>query len=234
MGQSKSSTVLNKIEQDAINDFIHTAYIGDEVALENFLISGVPINTIGYLFSEHSYCHQEQYSAIMSSIKGGHVSLALFLLNRDGIHINYKTPTTGINAFMMACSDSTVSCTGLIDLLQLFINKGIPIDDKDIENGWTALCYAANSNNKMAAEFLIRNGADLNILDNFKQSVLHIACYKDNLEVVKILTESGIDIDLLDRDGNTAIDIAESDEVKDFLLSVEDKRSPGEVADPDP
>ena len=231
MGQNNSA--FEKIENNMSNDFICSAFNGDNEALNTYMISGVPINTTGFLNSERIYCHQEQYSALISAIKGGHVSTALLLLNKDGIHVNYKTKISGINGLMLACGESTLNDPDLEDLLSLFIDKGINIDEKDIENGWSSLSYAASSNNSVAAEFLIKHGANINTIDNFNQSALHIACYKDNLDVVKILIESGMNTDILDREGNTAFDISESDEIKDYLLIKENNTQlPGEIAIP--
>lgn len=56
---------------------------------------------------------------------------------------------------------------------------------------------------------LIRAGADINAVDIDKQTPLHFAAIKGDDWIVKILLKNGADRSLLNKNGETALDVAE-------------------------
>ena len=78
------------------------------------------------------------------------------------------------------------------------------IDRKDKEQR-TALINSAFYNNVNLLEWLLDNGADINMQDAIGFSALHFACQEGHLESVIILLKRKSNINLVDKYGNTAV-----------------------------
>lgn len=57
------------------------------------------------------------------------------------------------------------------------------------------------------AEFLIKNGADINAINENGNTALHIAAIGSNYFAIKYLTDNGIDYSIRNNEGKTALDI---------------------------
>ena len=67
------------------------------------------------------------------------------------------------------------------------------------EGKWSALMVACASDNYYMCEYLIKAGADLDLLDPFnQQSALMIAAGKDSVYTARLLVSEGADLDLKD------------------------------------
>ena len=65
----------------------------------------------------------------------------------------------------------------------------------------------------------ISKGADVNIVDDEKYTLLMGAAGNDDLETVKMLLDAGANPNARDEDGETAIDKTDSEEIKRLLIS---------------
>jgi len=101
------------------------------------------------------------------------------LLIENGAHIN-STNRLGLSSL------SYSAMMGDIDKLNLLIDSGADVNDG-------ALIYACIWNRKEIAEYLISNGADVNIYAD-DESVLAGACRMKNVEIVEMLLEKGVDM----------------------------------------
>ena len=53
--------------------------------------------------------------------------------------------------------------------------------------GYTSLALAVKNGHTQIARILIKNGADVNALNNAEQSVVFIACWANKVELVTLL-----------------------------------------------
>ena len=52
---------------------------------------------------------------------------------------------------------------------------------------------------------LIQNGADVNAVDKYKRTALHIAVQEGHVDVVKVLIQNGVDVNAVDDEKSTAL-----------------------------
>lgn len=72
-------------------------------------------------------------------------------------------------------------------------------NEKDFDN---LLLRACEVNNLDCVKYAIKNGANVNFANNFKQSPLMFACLNANVEMIKALEEKGADFGQVDSNGN--------------------------------
>ena len=102
-------------------------------------------------------------------------------------------------------------------IVQLLIEKQAYVNATDIF-GETALMYTAYKDNLNIATILINADADLNHQrKNDNRTALMIAVNKDAFKVVKALVEAGANINLEDHNGKTALELAESPHIYEYL-----------------
>lgn len=87
-------------------------------------------------------------------------------------------------------------------------NDKLNVNTQDTE-GWSFLHYAVIRNNKWAAEKLLELGADVNIKSKNNETPLFIAVTFENIEMVEILLRHGAKEDVINKEGNHLLYIAE-------------------------
>ncbi|CAD5229383.1 unnamed protein product [Bursaphelenchus okinawaensis] len=80
-------------------------------------------------------------------------------------------------------------------------------------NGQTPLHYAASKNYIPIARMLLENGAEVNVQDKYGSAPLHRAAAKGHVDMIMLLMkQKGARVDLADREGNTALQMAVEDQ----------------------
>ena len=95
-------------------------------------------------------------------------------------------------------------------LVKLLLSKGHDINNLEGSSySGTALHVAVISENyQLILIFLKSTALDLNKLDNYGDTALHIAIEWGDLDVVKLLHAAGADLEIVDRQGKTALLLA--------------------------
>lgn len=130
------------------------------------------------------------------------------LLLNSGLKVN--TPAKNTKTPLMIASEG-----GNFNIVEYLIQQGANINDLD-EFNESALTYAVNDGNIKIIRLLVKKGADLNILDEDGTPLLHKAVLTDS-SVVQELIRLGIDPDVKNADGFTALDEAISDDEVDSV-----------------
>ena len=112
-------------------------------------------------------------------------------------------------------TEEWVLCTPIThknpQLIHLLLSKGHDINHLEGGGGYskTALHVAVFYEDYPLIMLFLENSAlDLNKLDSYGDTALHIAIVKGNLEVVKLLHAAGADLEITDKLGKTALLLA--------------------------
>ncbi|KAH8651742.1 kinase-like domain-containing protein [Ilyonectria robusta] len=96
------------------------------------------------------------------------------------------------------------------DAVKQALNEGAnPNAPSAIHFAAAALQCASRSGSEPVVQFLLENGADVNIKDENEQTALHGASGQGHTRIVRMLLDSGADTEAEDLDGNIALDFAE-------------------------
>jgi len=119
-------------------------------------------------------------------------------VHRENIHIvelllkNNANPNF-FNSLTLACMKQNLK------MLKLLIEHKADVDFIG-SNGNTPLYFAVSYDNFEMSELLLKNNANPNV-----NSILHKACEKQNLKMVKLLTEYKADVNFADNNGRTPL-----------------------------
>lgn len=94
----------------------------------------------------------------------------------------------GYTPFQVIATDRPQDWKGMMDVL---LAAGIDIDQKNENNGATALIFAVEENHLEIVKYLIEHGANLNIRDNEGESALDYAQESDNPAIKELLMQAG-------------------------------------------
>ncbi len=112
---------------------------------------------------------------------------------------------------------------GDINGLERAVRFGHSVNTRDpFTLNYTPLMIAAREGETAIAEFLIRNGADVNAKTRDGHTALMMAVYNRNIEIVELLLRSGADTNVKTKQGHTAwseATLEDSKKIKDLLLS---------------
>lgn len=115
------------------------------------------------------------------------------------------------------------SVTNNPKIIEALINRGVDVNEREIDFNGTALSAASYQNtNSDIIDELVRHGAEVNIvLGHLKKSPLLLAAEQNNSEVTKRLLFHGADPEYRDAIGRTAFIQAVKSENKDVIAIYE-------------
>ncbi|XP_048246285.1 uncharacterized protein LOC124127331 isoform X2 [Haliotis rufescens] len=138
---------------------------------------------------------------VMAAALGGHRDVVELLVN-EGADVSL-VDKDGNNILHQACRGGDVETVKFV--LSLHV---VDINSR----GWrsrTPVVSAALRRHRDVVEFLVSEGADVSLVDEYGDNILHLACMRGNLETVKFaLSLNVVDIDARNNDGQKAADVA--------------------------
>ncbi len=138
-------------------------------------------------------------TALMIACVKGNIELVKLLL-KHGANVN-EVSLNNWTALEYAC------LYGNYTIIKLLIDRGANINAKNLD-GSTPLIITCRSNNSTAviAKLLLKKGADVNAQDACDgQTALMIAAERDDHRTVEVLLKHGANVNLKDKEGNTAL-----------------------------
>ena len=131
----------------------------------------------------------------------GFLPSVVYWVNQDEKNVN-KRDHNNWTPLMYAASK------GHSLIVEFLIASGAKVDAADSFLGTTSLMWASWYGHASTVELLIKKGANVNIQDNWNQTALHRAVYRNQLQIVQVLMKNGADKNVKDDKGLTPLDKA--------------------------
>ena len=142
--------------------------------------------------------------------------LALFGVKDTHDHKSIlKKLSRGVDVNMVDSDGRTLLMEAVIKgdhrLIELLIENGADLNIRDLKD-WTALHFAAQEYDIVSSRKLIESGSEINATDDYGNSVISRAVLssRGRGEVIRALIENGANINLKNRSGISALDLARS------------------------
>lgn len=128
-----------------------------------------------------------------------------------------------INAKEQGFSSRTALHTAIqennLKIVRLLLNAGADVNSLD-EEGNTPLMLLDDETNVEIVSLLIKYGTKLDIQNKEnQQTALLTAAMEENFKVMRVLIESGANVNLRDEDGDSALDITDDEEIRQLLIA---------------
>lgn len=128
----------------------------------------------------------------------GQDRVVLLLLN-SGVDLS---PDEGNGTSALQCA----ALNGRTTTMKLLVERGVGINSVDIR--FAALHIASREGHKEAVEWLLKNGAEVNLKGKLQRTPLHFAAESGHNDVASVLIDNGGDILVRDEAGSTPLHLA--------------------------
>ncbi|ODM99221.1 Ankyrin repeat domain-containing protein 49 [Orchesella cincta] len=151
---------------------------------------------------------------LLQASEDGDMDLLHQLLGTDPGLVSYRD-SDNYTALHRACYEDN------LDIARALLYRGAKVDVRS-NDGWTPLHSACHWNAHKCARMLLENGADINAQTDGGQTPLHLACSKGGARetVIILLTEPGIQINVLNKANETAYQVARRSGPLDDLFEI--------------
>ncbi|XP_046555200.1 putative ankyrin repeat protein RF_0381 [Haliotis rubra] len=155
------------LRDDGNNSLLHLACEPDDTSILQTLLPHIDINIPG----------QHGWTPVMKAAVNGRKDI-YDLLVKEKADLKL-TDDDGNNLLHLACHGGNVS----------IVNHLLPQFDINSRggSGWTPVMYAVVNGHKVMFNFLVSEGADLSLTDDYNNSVFHLGCLGGNEAIVKAL-----------------------------------------------
>ena len=180
-------------------DLLEAATNGDSRHVTTLLKQGAKIETRD---------PQTTWTPLMMAARAGHVATVRVLLQR-GARVNVRS--VGSAKTYMALAQLPARETRKVANAADENEQAAPTSTTfflSANNGVTPLMLAAVGGWNLAAQELLKRGADINLRSSSGESALEAACFKGYLPMVKTLVEKGANVNAKNGRGETALAVA--------------------------
>lgn len=190
-----SQSKIFKAIQDGDNEFV-IEYISKGKDL-NVLYKATAVD--GYSQKKISY----SFEVLEYAANQGDEKIVKLLLNSKNRFNNFQSSLN--KAFASSISNGNMA------VIKLLLDAGADVNSVcQICYGQTAIQTALEYASFDLYNYLLQNGANLNVQNNFGRTLLHSVAHTGNIEIAKQLLEKGLDINSRDVDGATPLIYAAS------------------------
>ena len=191
------------------NQFIHVIISGDIERVKQFINSGIDVN---------EYDSSRRLPIFIASLYG-HTEIVKELI-RAGADVNKGTNSEWKPIYI-------ASANGYHDTVRTLTAAGADVNIITPNIG-APIHIASRRGHIYVVRALIDAKADVNIKDvYYKRTPILLASMNGFADIVRELIHAGADISIKDKDGQTALDIAKNNEIKEILMSVSEEKQLG-------
>ncbi len=202
-GHSQIATLLivhggkvNKADNKGVTPLHRAASSGDVTTVKILLDNGAKINA-----QIKTYLQTPLHQAAMA----GHTEVVELLLDR-GANINAIADEYGNR------DDRTPICfavqRGHIETVKLLLKHGADTSSIKTSRQLLPLFEAVKVGNVLMINTLLEGGADIDVLNSYKQTLLHLMVNPGNIKMIKLLLDNGADVEVRDQNKNTPLHYA--------------------------
>ena len=145
-------------------------------------------------------------SPIIVACNNKHFEIAQILVHA-GADVNFTNNEKSALYIASSCNE--------INFVQLLLESNINIE----KFGGYALLEACNKNYIEISRLLVQYGSNVNYLDLFNSTPLHLACANNNLELIKLLMDHGADENITNKNNKNPIEMTNNEEIINFIKS---------------
>ncbi|XP_071084549.1 serine/threonine-protein phosphatase 6 regulatory ankyrin repeat subunit B-like [Haliotis cracherodii] len=149
------------------DSLLHNACFGGNTAIVQYLVSPSNVNTRG----------QNWWTPLMMAAAKGHQSVFDLLVSKDADLT--LVDNNGNSLLHIACNGGNTAIVQYLVSPSNINTRG--------QNGWTPVMMAAFKGHQSVFELLVSENADLTLVDNNGDILLHNACYGGNTAIVQYL-----------------------------------------------
>ncbi len=207
----------SKFEAELTDDFIESIKKGDDIeeALQVIRRHPFVINNV----------NKEGEFALSVALDMGKAELVNKILECESFRPDVKSESDGSTYIMRACQASEPVQSLAEDVVRAILSmKPKVLEEKDSENGWTALHYCAANDTADIAEFLLsqKDFKDFLIraVDHYGETALHVASERGSYAICKLLLSGNYyeyTSEHRDREYNRASDLAASRDITELF-----------------
>ncbi|KAJ0065952.1 hypothetical protein NL108_000195 [Boleophthalmus pectinirostris] len=103
------------------------------------------------------------------------------------------------------------------NLARMLLNAGADINAMDNKSGQSPLMHAVESNNVNMVHFLIESGCDVNSQSYSRNTALHCACGRGQVDTVRLLLKNGADSGLKNYHNDTPVMVTTNKKIADVI-----------------
>ncbi|XP_048250449.1 serine/threonine-protein phosphatase 6 regulatory ankyrin repeat subunit A-like [Haliotis rufescens] len=192
---------------DNRNNILHVACLGGQVDMVKYVLSQkvADINSRG----------QFGRTPVMMAVGAGHRQV-FDLLVTQGADVSL-VDDDGDNILHVACLG------GHLDMVKYVRSQKVADINGRGKFGWTPLMVAAEKGHRQVFDLLVKEGADVSLVDDNRNNILHVACLGGQVDMVKyVLSQKVADINSGGKYGRTPLMVAAEKgnrQVFDLLVS---------------
>ncbi|XP_046346164.2 ankyrin repeat domain-containing protein 50-like [Haliotis rufescens] len=204
----KKGADLSLAYNAAGSNVLHVACFKGHVDVVKYLLSQdtVDVNSRGW----------KKRTPMMRAAEKGHKEIVELLVNK-GADLSLAYNTAGSNVLHLACFN------GHVDVVKYLLSQDtLNVNSRGLMKR-TPMMRAAEKGHKEVVELLVSKGADASLVDKSGNNILHLACQRGQMEVVKyIVSKVIVDVNAKNKKRKTAANIASSQgrgDLMDLLVS---------------
>ncbi|XP_071111739.1 ankyrin repeat domain-containing protein 50-like [Haliotis cracherodii] len=176
---------------DVGNNILHMACLGGHVDIVKYVLSQkvADINSRG----------QYRRTPVMMAAEKGHRQV-FDLLVREGADVSL-VDDNGSNILHVACLG------GHVDIVKYVLSQKVADMNGRGQYGRTPLMVAAEKGHRQVFDLLVTQGADLSLVDDDRNNILHVACLGGHVDMEKYVLSQKV-ADMNGRYGRTPLMVA--------------------------